>query len=110
MSELRQQPGVARLVQQALPAVYDHLLPCFGVHLFWWTPHAPQNSTEKGAEKFALTDEWLVTYKTRRPHQGRGMNGRTLLKAFCDGLKKSAAPSPKKQKGGPLTTSQKQAQ
>ncbi|MER8715844.1 hypothetical protein, partial [Mesorhizobium sp. M1295] len=26
-----------------------------GVHLFWWTPHASEHSTAKGAGKFALT-------------------------------------------------------
>ncbi|MER8824645.1 hypothetical protein NKH70_33990, partial [Mesorhizobium sp. M0991] len=28
-----------------------------GVHLFWWTPHASEHSTAKGAGKFALTLE-----------------------------------------------------
>ncbi|MER8970886.1 hypothetical protein NKI25_36010, partial [Mesorhizobium sp. M0808] len=32
-----------------------HLLPSQGVHLFWWTPHASEHSTAKGAGKFALT-------------------------------------------------------
>jgi transposase InsO family protein len=32
-------------------------------------------------------DDYLVIYNTKRPHQGRGMNGRTPLKAFTDGLK-----------------------
>jgi transposase InsO family protein len=31
-------------------------------------------------------EEYLVVYNTKRPHQGRGMNGRTPLKAFMDGL------------------------
>ena len=31
-------------------------------------------------------DEYLVIYNTKRPHQGRGMNGRTPLKAFMDGV------------------------
>ena len=31
---------------------------------------------------------WLVTYNTARPHQGRGMNGRTPIRAFTDGLPK----------------------
>ncbi|MES0039775.1 hypothetical protein NKJ74_31995, partial [Mesorhizobium sp. M0046] len=30
-----------------------------GVHLFWWTPHASEHSTAKGAGKFALTEEAL---------------------------------------------------
>lgn len=33
-------------------------------------------------------DAYLVTYNTKRPHQGRAMNGRTPLKAFTDGLPK----------------------
>jgi len=32
-------------------------------------------------------DEFLTIYNTKRPHQGRGMNGRTPLKTFLDGLK-----------------------
>jgi transposase InsO family protein len=31
-------------------------------------------------------DEYLVVYNTKRPHQGRSMNGRTPLQAFMDGL------------------------
>lgn len=31
-------------------------------------------------------EEHLVVYNTKRPHQGRGMNGRTPLQAFMDGL------------------------
>lgn len=34
-------------------------------------------------------DEYLVTYNTKRPHQGRGMNGRTPIKAFTQGIPKS---------------------
>jgi hypothetical protein len=34
-------------------------------------------------------DEYLKTYNHERPHQGRGMNGRTPAKAFIDGLPKS---------------------
>lgn len=49
----------------------------------------------KGREKFyesvaemqADLDAYLVKYNTKRPHQGRGMNGRTPLQAFKDGLK-----------------------
>ena len=49
----------------------------------------------KGREKFyesvkemqADLDAYLVTYNTKRPHQGRGMNGRSPLQAFKDGLK-----------------------
>ncbi|MER8874834.1 hypothetical protein NKI04_34375, partial [Mesorhizobium sp. M0814] len=51
-----------------------HLLPSQGVHLFWWTPHASEHSTAKGAGKFALTQyalkalnirpSWSVTLET----------------------------------------------
>jgi hypothetical protein len=35
-----------------------------------------------------VLDAYLVGYNTRRPHQGRGMNGRTPAKAFRDGIHK----------------------
>ena len=31
-------------------------------------------------------DTYLVGYNTKRPHQGRGMNGRTPAKAFREGI------------------------
>ena len=34
----------------------------------------------------AALDEYLIAYNTRRPHQGRGMNGRTPERAFRDGI------------------------
>ena len=40
-------------------------------------------------------DAYLVTYNTKRPHQGRNMNGRTPAKAFIEGLPK---PSKKEEK------------
>jgi len=40
-------------------------------------------------------DAYLVTYNTKRPHQGRGMNGRTPIKAFTQGIPK---PKNKKEK------------
>jgi transposase InsO family protein len=42
------------------------------------------------AEMQAVLDEYLVAYNTRRPHQGRGMNGRTPIQAFIEGLPKPA--------------------
>ncbi len=39
-------------------------------------------------EMQAVLDEYLTVYNTRRPHQGRGMNGRTPVQAFIDGLPK----------------------
>lgn len=44
-------------------------------------------------------DAYLVTYNTKRPHQGRAMNGRTPQKVFTDGLpKKENAKMKPKQK------------
>ncbi|MDX9860733.1 MAG: IS481 family transposase [Rhodospirillales bacterium] len=40
------------------------------------------------AEMQTDLDAFLVTYNTKRPHQGRGMNGRTPAKAFVEGLPK----------------------
>ncbi len=48
-------------------------------------------------------DAWLVTYNTARPHQGRGMSGRTPIRTFIDGLPK---PEPK---GEPQTKTKKPA-
>jgi len=56
-------------------------------------------------EMQTVLDKWLVTYNTRRPHQGRNMNGRTPLQAFKDGLPK---PTPKP-KGDKLTKPAKPA-
>jgi transposase InsO family protein len=39
-------------------------------------------------EMQTVIDAYLVGYNTRRPHQGRGMNGRTPAKAFRDGIPK----------------------
>ncbi len=44
-------------------------------------------------EMQADLDAYLVGYNTRRPHQGRGMEGRTPVKAFKDGLPKKEKPS-----------------
>ena len=51
----------------------------------------------------AHLDAYLVVYNTKRPHQGRGMNGRTPYQVFKDGLpkkssKKAAAPEKKEVK------------
>jgi transposase InsO family protein len=40
-------------------------------------------------EMQAVLDDYLVGYNTRRPHQGRAMNGRTPLKAFTAGIPKA---------------------
>lgn len=37
-------------------------------------------------EMQTVLDAYTVSYNTKRPHQGRGMNGRTLAKAFRDGI------------------------
>jgi transposase InsO family protein len=49
-------------------------------------------------EMQVVLDEYLVGYNTKRPHQGRGMNGRTPLVAFREGLPK---PEAKKEKAKP---------
>ena len=41
---------------------------------------------ETVAEMQAVLDGYLVHYNTRRPHQGRGMNGRTPAAVFAAGL------------------------
>jgi len=43
-------------------------------------------------------DAFLVHYNTKRPHQGRGMNGRTPMKAFTDGLPKPTNKKEEKMK------------
>jgi transposase InsO family protein len=45
-----------------------------------------------------VLDQYLIEYNTKRPHQGRGMNGRTPAKAFIDGIRKEDAPQPKTKK------------
>ena len=39
-------------------------------------------------EMQAVLDSYMERYNQRRPHQGRGMNGRTPAQAFVDGLLK----------------------
>jgi len=39
-------------------------------------------------EMQAALDTYLLHYNTKRPHQGRGMNGRTPLQAFKNGIPK----------------------
>lgn len=49
-----------------------------------------------------VLDTWFDGYNHRRPHQGRGTNGRTPAQAFKDGL-----PKPQLTKGAKNTGSQK---
>jgi hypothetical protein len=45
-------------------------------------------------------DAYLVTYNEKRPHQGRGMKGRTPIQVFLEGRPKSNSPrkeTPKRQ-------------
>jgi hypothetical protein len=37
-----------------------------------------------------VLDAYPVGYNTKRPHQGRGMNGRTPERAFRDGIPKAS--------------------
>jgi hypothetical protein len=46
----------------------------------------------------ASLDDYLVTYNTKRPHQGRGMNGRTPITVFTAGLPK---PTPREKEKSP---------
>lgn len=57
-------------------------------------------------EMQAVLDTYLVGYNTRRPHQGRNMNGRIPAQAFVEGLLK---PQHKQGDKKPKKTSQKQA-
>jgi transposase InsO family protein len=41
-------------------------------------------------EMQAVLDDYLETYNTKRPHQGRGMNGRTPIRAFTEGIPKTS--------------------
>ena len=51
-----------------------------------------------------VLDDYLVGYNQRRPHQGRGMKGRTPARAFKDGLPRKAKPQqPKEPKATPET-------
>ncbi|MBU2582281.1 MAG: hypothetical protein KJ622_11225 [Alphaproteobacteria bacterium] len=46
----------------------------------------------------AVLDSYLVQYNTRRPHQGRGMKGRTPATVFAAGLPKVKSKKEVKQK------------
>lgn len=45
-------------------------------------------------EMQADLDAYLVVYNTKRPHQGRGMNGRTPYQVFKEGLPRKSAKKP----------------
>jgi len=45
-------------------------------------------------EMQAVLDDYLVGYNTQRPHQGRGMQGRTPLQAFRDGIRNQQKETP----------------
>ncbi|MEA1649036.1 IS481 family transposase [Nitrospirillum sp. BR 11164] len=45
-------------------------------------------------EMQVVLDQYLVVYNTKRPHQGRGMKGRTPLQAFRDGIPKPQKEAP----------------
>jgi len=49
-------------------------------------------------EMQAVLNDYLVTYNTKRPHQGRGMNGRTPITVLKAGLPK---PTPKQKEKSP---------
>jgi transposase InsO family protein len=41
-------------------------------------------------EMQAVLDDYLEDYNTKRLHQGRGMNGRTPIRAFTEGMPKTS--------------------
>lgn len=45
-------------------------------------------------EMQVVLDAYLIGYNTKRPHQGRGMNGRTPIKAFVQDIHKPARKEP----------------
>ena len=51
-------------------------------------------------EMQAVLDDDLIGDNTRRPHQGRGMNGRGPLKAFVAGIPKT----PRKEAATPISS------
>ena len=61
---------------------------------------------ESVEEMQVVLNKYLVHYNTKRPHQGRNMNGRTPLQAFHDGLPK---PEPKSQQKKEKVEAKKQA-
>ncbi len=52
-------------------------------------------------EMQTVLDDYMTVYNRKRPHQGRGMNGRTPGQAFKDGLPATNKPSTIKQKENP---------
>ncbi len=48
---------------------------------------------ETVAEMQTALDAFLLRYNRERPHQGRGMNGRTPLQAFMDGRPPKSKPA-----------------
>jgi transposase InsO family protein len=48
-------------------------------------------------EMQVVLDDYLVGYNQHRPHQGRGMKGRTPARAFRDGLPRKAKPQQTKE-------------
>ena len=47
-------------------------------------------------EMQVVLDQYLIDYNTKRPHQGRGMNGRTPITAFIAGIRKEETTQTKK--------------
>ena len=54
-------------------------------------------------EMQTVLDLYLVEYNTKRPHQGRGINGRTPIAAFMDGIQKGGCTTAEADKEGRLT-------
>ena len=61
--------------------------------------HIQVNATGELVEMQVDLDAYLETYNTRRPHRGRGMEGRTPYTVFKAGIQRKPArrkPSPRK--------------
>jgi hypothetical protein len=49
-----------------------------------------RTGVETTEEMQQVLDGYREGYNTRRPHQGRGINGRTLIRAFAQGIPKTS--------------------
>lgn len=55
-------------------------------------------------EMQVVLDDYLVGYNQRRPHQGRGLKGRTPARAFRDGLRIKTKPQQAKESKATIET------
>ncbi len=64
---------------------------------------------ESVEEMQLVPDSYLIHYNTKRPHQGRNMNGRTPLQAFREGMPEKPKSPARKEKTNPENQTSKQA-